>query len=309
VIVVAGEALIDLIVRPAGDVVAVPGGGPYNTARTIGRLDGDVAFLGRLSSDGFGRLLRDRLTADGVDVGLSVPTDDPTTLALAELDTTGTAAYRFYLEGTSAPGLTPADLPAELPVSLVAVHVGTLGLLLEPIAPTLESWLGTLPDAVLVMVDVNARPGATGDSDAYRARMMRILAHADVVKASTEDLAFLRPGAEPAIAAHDILTHGAAAVLITDGGRSVQVATAEGTTELPVPKVVVVDTVGAGDAFGGGFLAEWIAQGRGREELRDHDALAQAAAFAIRVAVITVQRPGADPPTRSEVEALEVGPA
>ena len=61
-IVVAGEALIDLLVQPDGRVTAVPGGGPFNTARTIGRLGGEVAFLGRLSTDRFGGILRDGLT-------------------------------------------------------------------------------------------------------------------------------------------------------------------------------------------------------------------------------------------------------
>ena len=57
-IVVAGEALIDLIVAPDGSVAANPGGGPYNTARTIARLGQPVTFLGRISSDRFGRDLR-----------------------------------------------------------------------------------------------------------------------------------------------------------------------------------------------------------------------------------------------------------
>ena len=302
-IVVAGESLIDLIVRPSGDVVPVPGGGPYNVARTIGRLGGSVAFLGRLSTDRFGELLRSRLGADGVDLSQAVATDDPTTLALAELDASGSATYRFYLDGTSAPGLMPADVP-ETSRDLDAVHVGTLGLLLEPIASTLEGWLATLPPRVLVMVDPNCRPSATRDPAAYRARMTRILRRADVVKVSTEDLAFLSPGRSPEGAAADILGLGAAVVLVTAGGRSVRVITGAGSADLRVPAVGVVDTVGAGDSFGGGFLAEWIARGRDRAALADLDALAQVASFAIRVAAITCQRPGADPPTRAEVDSF-----
>ena len=108
-IVVAGEALIDLIVAADGRLSAIPGGGPYNTARTIARLGGDVAFLGRLSSDRFGRTLRAALAADGVRLDLVSATDDPTTLAVAELDAHGTASYRFYVDGTSAPGLSQGD--------------------------------------------------------------------------------------------------------------------------------------------------------------------------------------------------------
>ena len=107
-IVVAGEALVDLIARPDGTIAAVPGGGPYNAARAIGRLGVPVAWIGVLSSDRFGRELEAGLTADGVALDLVQRTDLPTTLALAELDASGAATYRFYTDGTSAPALVPA---------------------------------------------------------------------------------------------------------------------------------------------------------------------------------------------------------
>ena len=88
-IVVAGEALVDLILRPDGTIAAVPGGGPYNAARAIGRLGVPVAWIGGLSSDRFGRDLEAGLTADGVTLDLVQRTDLPTTLALAELDAVG----------------------------------------------------------------------------------------------------------------------------------------------------------------------------------------------------------------------------
>ena len=97
VIVVIGEALIDLLVRPDGRIEATGGGGPFNTARTIARLGQQVAFAGRLSTDPFGRRLHDRLVSDGVDLGFIVETDDPTTLAVVESDATGDVGYRFYL--------------------------------------------------------------------------------------------------------------------------------------------------------------------------------------------------------------------
>ena len=109
-IVVGGESLIDLIAYPGGRLTAIPGGGPFNTARTIGRLGGSAAYLGRLSTDRFGRDLLDRLILDGVDCRLVQSTDDPTTLAVAELDDAGAATYQFYVEGTSAPGLSADGL-------------------------------------------------------------------------------------------------------------------------------------------------------------------------------------------------------
>src|SRR5215207_7083681 len=81
-IVVGGEALVDLVPHDAGQLRAHPGGGPYNTARTLGRLDQDVHYLGCLSDDGFGAQLRAQLEDDGVRLDTAVPTTHPTTLAL-----------------------------------------------------------------------------------------------------------------------------------------------------------------------------------------------------------------------------------
>ena len=137
-IVVAGEALIDLIVRRDGGMTANPGGGPYNTARTIARLGQPVTFLGRISSDRFGRDLRANLVRDGVAGDGVIATDDPTTLAVVELDEHGVAGYHFYVEGTSAAGLTDTDAAAVMAAASTALHVGTLGLVLEPIGTTIE---------------------------------------------------------------------------------------------------------------------------------------------------------------------------
>ena len=109
VIVVAGEALIDLVLAVDGSVSAKLGGGPFNVARTLGRLGAEVSFLGTISTDRFGTQLFDQLHADRVDPVATVRTDSPTTLAAAELDPTGSARYRFYFNGTSAPALDGFD--------------------------------------------------------------------------------------------------------------------------------------------------------------------------------------------------------
>jgi fructokinase len=302
VIVVAGEALIDLLARTDGLLTAIPGGGPFNTARTIARLGQPVAFLGRISSDRFGARLRDRLVEDGVDVRLVAETHDPTTLAVAELDATGSATYRFYTEGTSAPGLTVGALSAGLPDGVTAVHVGTLGLVLEPLAGALEAVVARAPSTAIVMVDPNARPSATPDRVAWAARVERLGRRADIVKVSADDLRLWRPRMPPAEAVRDLLALGVRVVLLTDGERSVKLATPRGLTTFDPPAVRVVDTVGAGDAFGGGFLAAWIGSGRGRTDLDDDAALLEATGFAVRVASFTCTRAGAEPPTTTELE-------
>src|SRR3954470_7099822 len=123
-IVVGGEALFDLVLEGTAQLQAHPGGGPFNTARTLGRLEQPVSYLGRLSTDRFGTRLRQLLLDDRVSVDTAVSTEDPTTLALAELDAAGTARYRFYAAGTSVPGLTPEAALRALPPRVEVLHVG-----------------------------------------------------------------------------------------------------------------------------------------------------------------------------------------
>jgi fructokinase len=301
VIIVAGEALIDLLIAPDGRATAIPGGGPYNTARTVARLGQPAGFLGRISTDRFGALLRARLVEDGVDLRFVTDTDDPTTLALAELDEAGAATYRFYTDGTSAPGLTTNALPDLLRDDLTAVHVGTLGLVLEPMADAIEDLVSRTPDTVIVMLDPNGRPSATPDLAAWIARIERIGRRADIAKVSVDDLRLLRPGLPPAQAANDLLDLGVRVVLLTDGAGSVRVVTPRDVTSLDPPEVDVVDTIGAGDAFGGGFVAAWVGAGHGRDDLDDNTALIEASRFAIDVASFTCTRAGAEPPTAEEL--------
>jgi len=303
-IVVAGESLIDLIVGADGRVEAIPGGGPYNVARTLGRLGQSVSFLGRLSTDRFGAILRAGLASENVGLDLAPTTDAPTLLAVVELDDGGAARYRFYVEGTAAPGLSAADLPGALPATTTALQVGTLGLVFEPMAATIESLVAAVRDDVLVVADPNCRPTAIVDAVGYRARLGRILARVDIVKVSVDDLAWLDPLAGPLAAAEGIMELGPAAVLITDGPRPVRLLTSGGVTELAVPAVRVVDTVGAGDAFGAGFLAAWTADGRGRADLVDERALVAATQFAIEVGALTTTRAGAEPPTLAELASV-----
>jgi fructokinase len=302
VLLVGGEALYDLVVDEAQGVRAHAGGGPFNTARTIGRLERPVAYLGRVSNDRFGATLARLLVDDGVSLGAVVPTDDPTTLAVAEIDEAGSARYRFYERGTSVPGLTTQAALAALPEDVEILHVGSLGLLYEPVATALEAVVAELAGRALIVVDPNIRPMAIGDAARYRERLGRIFGHSDVVKASEDDLAWLDPQREAAAAARALLDVGPRVVLLTRGGDGAVAITRDRDTAVPAPPVTVVDTIGAGDAFGGGFLAWWHARGLGRDDLADADRVVEATRFAALVAARTCERPGAAPPFLRELD-------
>ena len=168
-------------------------------------------------------------------------------------------------------------------------------------ADALEAVVERVSGEALVMVDLNIRPLAMPDPDGYRARIDRLLPRMDVVKASDDDLAWLDPDRSDVEAARALLESGPEVVLLTRGGAGVTVVTADGETEVPALRVEVVDTIGAGDAFGGGFLAWWRRSGLGIGDLARGDEVLEATRFACVVAGRTVERAGASPPRLAEV--------
>jgi fructokinase len=168
-------------------------------------------------------------------------------------------------------------------------------------ATALEVGLEEARPETLVMLDPNCRPPAIFYRRAHLARFIRLMPRVDVVKASRDDLEFLWPDMPTADAALLILAAGPAAVVVTDGPRSVECFTKGWTLEFAVPMIDAVDSIGAGDAFGGAFLARWIERGHGRPALSDRSAMRDAIGVAIDVASMTCRRSGAHPPRRHEI--------
>lgn len=299
-VIVAGEALIDLVPRPDGSLAPLVGGGPFNTARALGRLGQPTDFIGCVSRDRFGRLLAETLNAEGVRLDERLRTDRPTSLAMAELDEGGAATYRFYFTGTSAEALTPdVALPAA-PQRASGLHVGSLGLVLEPLATAVEALVERWAGETLVMVDPNVRPSMIQDFTAYTERLGRIVARADIVKVSDDDLRILAPDRAPQDAAKALLAQGPRLVLLTLGAEGAVAFGGFGARPAAAPAVDVVDTIGAGDTFSGAWLARWLELGK---PLDDPDAVVETTEFACRAAAFCCGRAGASPPTRAEIEA------
>jgi len=300
-ILCCGEALVDMLPRRSdrGEeaFAPMPGGAVFNTAVALGRLGAQTGFLCGLSRDLFGERLAAALTAAGVDHGLCPRSDRPTTLAFVTL-TNGQARYAFFDENSAMRAMQVADLPA-LPDRATALFLGGISLISEPCGTAFEALSARAGERV-VMLDPNIRPGFIRDEAGYRARLQRMIARADIVKLSDEDLAWLHPGA----GADAVLAQGPAIVFITRGAEGADALTATGKLHMPATPITVADTVGAGDTFNAGVLAHLQAVGMlSRKALRAlpeqvlHDALS----LATRAAAVTASREGANPPTRAEL--------
>ncbi|WP_052665576.1 carbohydrate kinase family protein [Nitriliruptor alkaliphilus] len=302
-VIVAGEALVDLV--PRGDALwPSAAGSPVNVAVGLGRLGVATAFCGTVSTDGFGDLIATRLDDAGVALDLLTPVGLPTTLAVVHLDAEGRASYGFYLDGTSADGLTPDSLPSLPENAALHVSFGAIGPTTVPAGEALVHLIEREAGHRVVSLDPNVRPSAIDDLTATVARLEAAVAASDVVKASDEDLAALHPGVAPEEVAARWAGSGPALVVVTLGPDGAVAFGAAGRTEIPGRQVEVVDTVGAGDAFTAGLLGHLAGAGLlDREALRaiDADATTAALEHAVRVAAITCTRTGADPPTAADV--------
>lgn len=302
VIVVAGEALVDLIVDPMGGLTAVPGGGPFNAARTLGLLGADCTYLGVLAGDHFGELLRSQLAAASVKLACPTATAAPTTLAVAQLDGAGSATYRFYLEGTSIQMLSGSAARGGMPAEFDALHIGTLGIVVEPTASVLEQVAVDAAADHLIMVDPNCRPAIVTDFPAFRDRAIRLMKLADLIKVSVDDVAFLFPegGFEDLVAD---LAEAGKFVVQTAGAGPIDVFARGRRDVVHPPTGGVVDTVGAGDIFGATLLWALTRAGwRKGHDLGLGDLLAAVTTAAV-AGHLSCQSPGASPPSLAELDA------
>ena len=302
-IVVGGEALVDLV--EDGDFLRpVPGGGPFNTAVALGRLDMAVAFLGTLSTDSYGDALAALLCEANVDTSLVRRSSAPTPLAIVRR-TNGANAYTFYLVGTSLSD--PPDVAALRPGAEV-VHVGTLALAVEPPASAYEALVGGTPMRAVIL-DPNVRPEVFGGQREYRERFERLARLATVVKMSDGDAAWIYPELATEAAAEHVLALGPRLVAVTLGERGAFAVSAAGRVRVAAVPVEVEDTVGAGDSFGAALLAALVEENAlSPETALEDDLLERALGFAATAAAITCTRVGAVPPTRAEVDAWLVEP-
>ncbi|MBC2884187.1 carbohydrate kinase [Ochrobactrum sp. CM-21-5] len=306
-ILCCGEALIDMLPRETatGETAFLPfaGGSVFNTAISLGRLGVPTGFFSGISSDFFGEVLRDTLARSNVDYSFAAISDRPTTLAFVRL-VDGQARYAFYDENTAGRMLSEGDMPF-VDDSIDAMLFGCISLISEPCGSVYEALMVREAPKRVVFLDPNIRTSFITDREKHLARMKRMIALADIVKLSDEDLAwFGEKGSHDEIAA-EWLKLGPKLIVITKGAHGADAYTDGATVHVPGVKVDVVDTVGAGDTVNAGILASLHNQG-----LLDKSAIANlsedqihsAVALGVRAAAVTVSRAGANPPWASEMK-------
>ena len=306
-IVCCGEALIDMLPRSGadGESAFAPhvGGAVFNTAIALGRLGVPVGFFSGISTDFFGDMLRDTLAASHVDLSHVKFSALPTTLAFVRL-TDGHASYLFYDENTAGRMLHESDLPV-IGGEVEAMHFSCISLIPEPCGSTYEALMRREHEQRVMMFDPNIRAGFILDKSSHHARMMRMMAMADIVKLSDEDMRWFDEDGGTEEIARRWLELGPKLIVITQGADGITAFSRDHHITVPAERVEVVDTVGAGDTINAGILCSLKDQA-----LLNKTAIAALTSeqietvlrFSAKAAAITVSRAGANPPTRAEME-------
>lgn len=305
---VIGEALVDVVQRPGAAAHAHPGGSPMNVAVGVARLGHDAQFIGRYGADEHGKMIDEHLRASGV--LLPVGADGKkTSIAQANIGADGAAHYDFDIDWSLD---AAAEKLAEVAKSATAVHVGSIGAMLEPGATTVLETVRKASATALISYDPNCRPTIVPDASVARDWAENIVRYSDVVKASDEDLLWLYPHRSIEESAKAWLELGASLVVVTRGELGPWAITQKTSPEgvaMPAYRVEVADTVGAGDSLMAALLAALLDRGiegkgsRAKLELMSKDAIKEILTFAATAAGITVSREGANPPTREELNA------
>lgn len=324
-ILVIGEALIDLIENryQPGSFTAVVGGANANVALALARRGTKHQFLGRISNDRFGKIIRDRLESNNVHLEHSISATELTTLAVVSIDSHGVPNYSFYVNGTADWGWTPAELPTDVDLEnmhATAIQFGCLTMAMEPGNKVIEAWAKQHYDqnSVTISHDINMRPALGFEREHERKRVERVNEFSHVIKASDEDIYWLYDLAEGSdidgIATQWIGQTGRQ-VFITRGGDGVSVYRlgADGNVkrfDVASRKINVVDTVGAGDTFCANLLGQLSdvdalgADPFDRLTNLSDEALAEFVRVAGVAASITCERAGCEPPTTAELDEV-----
>ncbi len=295
---VCGEVLIDLI--PDGtERKAVVGGGPANTAKALAKLGIDTQFIDGISTDKYGQMALKQLHKDGVLLDFVKFSDKPTCLAIVSLNSQGGATYEFVIEGTATFDFSVSWLPDPVANKPALLHIGTLVTAIEPAASVLFEWATQVAKVSPIVFDPNIRPAVMSDRAEYVKQVERWVSISSSVKVSDDDIYWLYPGVELDKVANKWLAMGPELIVVTFGDKGLTGYRKDEKVTVDAKKVVVADTVGAGDTVGAILVEAIIEDGLDKlTGMRLSVMLGRAA----KAAAITVSRTGALPPSKAEIK-------
>jgi fructokinase len=295
---VAGEVLIDLI-PDVSDRKPIVGGGPANTAKALSKLGIDAHFIDGISSDEYGQMAKKVLAASGVKLDYIKYSDKPTCLAIVLLSVSGSASYEFAMKNTATFDFTPDWLPNPQTERPSLLHIGTLATVIEPGASVLFDWAQSVAKVAPIVFDPNIRPAVISNRKQYVMQVEQWISISSAVKVSDEDIKWLYPSLEIEQVVNNWLTKGPSMIVVTYGDKGLAGYRVGEKVSVDAVKVLVADTVGAGDTVGA-ILVEAIVND-GLDSLSGGK-LEMMLKRAAKAAAITVSRSGANPPTAKEIE-------
>jgi len=294
---VCGEVLIDLI-PDSTERKAVVGGGPANTAKALAKLGIDAQFIDGISTDKYGQMALKQLHKDGVLLDFVKFSDKPTCLAIVSLNKEGGASYEFVIEGTATFDFSASWLPDPVANKPCLLHIGTLVTAIEPAASILFEWAKEVAKVSPIVFDPNIRPAVMSDRAEYVKQVERWVSISSSVKVSDDDIYWLYPGVELDLVANKWLAMGPELVVVTFGDKGLTGYRKNEKVEVDAKKVVVADTVGAGDTVGAILVEAIIEDGLDKLTGMRLSVMLDRAA---KAAAITVSRTGALPPSKAEI--------
>ncbi len=277
------------------------GGAECNAAITASRLGSRVAWASRLGDDSVGHAIRRALAAEGITVVAQTVPDRPTGLMVKERRSPLRQRVSYYRSGSAASTFRHTDLDDELLAQTGVVLVSGVTAALTPHLPDeLESLFSRAHDAgALVALDLNFRSALWTREDARRT-YDRLAPAADLLFSGVDEASIVSEAAVDLSTALIALgRYDRAIIVATDGARGAAARTPDGDHYVDAVAVPVIDTVGAGDAFVGGFLAEWQSHADVSESLRT------AAAAGAHACMFAGDWEGA--PTRDDLAQLSQG--
>ena len=295
---VVGEVLIDLI-PDESKYVAVVGGGPANTAKALAKLGVKTYFIDGISNDEYGQIAKAELLSANVLLDYAQYSNKPTCTAKVTLSSAGSASYEFVIEDTATFDYSSSWLPDPQSLKPSLLHIGTLATIIEPGASVLFEWAQSVAHVAPIVFDPNIRPAVLGDRDEYVKKVEKWVAISSAVKVSDEDLNWLYPGKVIDEIVNEWLEKSVKLVVVTLGDKGITAYRMNEQISADAVKVVVADTVGAGDTVGA-VLVEAIVN-NGLDKLTG-EVLKTMLNRATKAAAITVSRTGANPPSKEEID-------